>query len=200
MNKVIMVMICIVVILGAVITAIVISKPNENENIEIEQTKVSEEKILDDCTEEYEGIENSNMIETNANEEKISPNCSITYKKYYKECGHTTNEYNNIPKELINFTEEELKEKYSDWQIEKFSSNEIILYKEIEGSCNEHFVVREKDGKVVIYKILENGEEEEIEVTQISTDYLTETDKMEMEKGIKVNGKQELNKLIEDFE
>ena len=105
-----------------------------------------------------------------------------------------------MPQELINCTKSDIEEKYTDWQIEKFSSNEVILYKEVDGECGEHYLVKEKDGKVVVYKILENGEEQEYETTQISTDYLTDTDKIEMQNGIRVNGKQELNQLIEDFE
>ena len=42
--------------------------------------------------------------------------------------------------------------------------------------------------------------EKEYEVTDISTEYITDTDKINMKNGIKVNGKQELNQLIEDFE
>ena len=76
----------------------------------------------------------------------------------------------------------------------------MILYREVDGECGEHYLVKEKDGKVVVYKILENGEEQEYETTQISTDYLTDTDKIEMQNGIRVNGQQELNQLIEDFE
>ena len=200
MNKVIITMICIVVVLGAVITGILISKPDENEKPESVETKISDENILDDCTDEYEELENSNMLETNSSEEKISPNSSITYKTFYKGCGHTKEEYNNMPQELINLTQKELEEKYTDWTVEKFASNEVILIKEEEGECGEHYLVKEKDGKVVIYKILRNGEEQEFEQTQISTDYLTETDKIEMKNGIRVNGRQELNQLIEDFE
>ena len=32
--------------------------------------------------------------------------------------------------DLVNKTEEDLKKEYPYWQIEKYSSNEIILYKE----------------------------------------------------------------------
>ena len=60
--------------------------------------------------------------------------------------------------------------------------------------------MKDKDGKVVIYKLLEDGTENEYEVTDISTEYITDTDKINMKNGIKVNGKQELNQLIEDFE
>ena len=200
MNKVIITMICIVVVLGAVITGILISKPDENEKPESVETKVSDENILDDCTDEYEELENSNMLETNSSEEKISPNSSITYKTFYKGCGHTKEEYNNMPQELINCTKNDIEEKYTEWQVEKFASNEVILYREVDGECGEHYLVKEKDGKVVVYKILENGEEQEYETTQISTDYLTDTDKIEMQNGIRVNGQQELNQLIEDFE
>ncbi len=200
MNKVIITMICIVVVLGAVITGILISKPDENEKPESVETKVSDENILDDCTDEYEELENSNMLETNSSEEKISPNSSITYKTYYKGCEHTKEEYNNMPQELINCTKNDIEEKYTEWQVEKFASNEVILYREVDGECGEHYLVKEKDGKVVVYKILENGEEQEYETTQISTDYLTDTDKIEMQNGIRVNGQQELNQLIEDFE
>ena len=200
MNKVIITMICIVVVLGAVITGILISKPDENEKPESVETKISDENILDDCTDEYEELENSNMLETNSSEEKISPNSSITYKTFYKGCGHTKEEYNNMPQELINCTKNDIEEKYTEWQVEKFASNEVILYREVDGECGEHYLVKEKDGKVVVYKILENGEEQEYETTQISTDYLTDTDKIEMQNGIRVNGQQELNQLIEDYE
>ena len=58
----------------------------------------------------------------------------------------------------------------------------------------------ENDGKVTIYKVLENGEKELFEKTDISIEYLTESDKINMKDGIRVNSKQELNQLIEDFE
>ena len=105
-----------------------------------------------------------------------------------------------VPEEFVNKTEKELQEKYSDWKIEKFSDTEITLTKEEEGNCGEHFIVREKEGLVIIYEVLEDGTEKEYERTDISTEYLTETDKINMEKGIEVNGKQNLNQLIEDFE
>ena len=52
----------------------------------------------------------------------------------------------------------------------------------------------------MIYNVQKDGTETEYEVTGITTQYLTDTDKINMEKGIEVNGKQNLNQLIEDFE
>ena len=96
--------------------------------------------------------------------------------------------------------EEDLKEKYAGWTIDKFSDTQIVISKKEEGECGEHYIVKDKEGKVVIYKLLEDGTEKEYEVTDISTEYITDTDKINMKNGIKVNGKQELNQLIEDFE
>ena len=61
-------------------------------------------------------------------------------------------------------------------------------------------MVKDKDGMLTIYQILEDGSQKEIETTGVSTEYLPETDKINMKDGMQVNGKQELNQLIEDFE
>lgn len=197
MNKTIMTIIAIIVIIGAIIIGVQIYKPNKEQEDII--AKVSDEKIEDDCTDEYQEIQEE-MLQANSTEEKISPNCFITMKKTYNKCGHTTSEYIAIPKELVNKTKEDLEEKYVGWTIDKFSDTQIVISKEEEGECGEHYIVKDKEGKVVIYKLLEDGTENEYEVTDISTEYITDTDKINMKNGIKVNGKQELNQLIEDFE
>ena len=197
MNKTIMSIIAIIVIIGAIIIGVQICKPNKEQEDII--TKVSDEKIEDDCTDEYQEIQEE-MLQANSTEEKISPNCFITMKKTYNKCGHTTSEYIAIPKELVNKTIEDLKEKYAGWTIDKFSDTQIVISKKEEGECGEHYIVKDKEGKVVIYKLLEDGTEKEYEVTDISTEYITDTDKINMKNGIKVNGKHELNQLIEDFE
>ena len=203
MNRIIVTLICIVVIVGAIFTAVILSSDSkQNEDKLVETQKIAEETILDECTDEYEQIENGNMIETNSNAEKISPNCEFIQKIYYSKCGHTISNYLNLPKEMVNLTQDELKEKYSDWKIENFESNQVVLYKEMDSECGEHYLLKDREGKIVIYKILNEDLQnlEEIEETDIYTEYLTDTDKLNIEKGIRVNGKQELNQLIEDFE
>ena len=200
MNRVIITMISTVVVIIAIITAFMIFKPESNDVGNSIVTEVAQEEILDDCTDEYEELENERMIQANSNEEKISPYCSFTIKTYYEECGHIKNEYLELPEELVNCTKEEVEDKYKDYTVEKFASNEIVLYQEKNGECGEHYIVKDTDGKVTIYVKTKEGKEEVVEETDISTDYLTETDKINMKNGIEVNGKQELNQLIEDFE
>ena len=201
MKKILLILLGIIFIIGGIFVAILISKPNENE---IPQN-VTEEAVYSNRTNTENENNNQSLtknetMQTDAKEERISPNAFITYKRTYKKCGHTTSEYKEIPKELVNLTKEELQEIYNDWTIEKFSDTDIILNKEEEGSCDEHFVIRDVDGMVTVFHILDDGTEEEYMVTDIATEYLTDTDKIEMQNGIKVNGKQNLNQLIEDYE
>lgn len=199
MNQTIITMISIIVVIVAMITAVMIYKPKEAEVPQDIVTEIAEEEILDECTDEYKEMQDD-ILQTNSEEEKISPNAAITFKVMYQECGHTASKYQDIPEELVNLTEGGLQEKYQNWEVEQFSDTQIVLAKQEEGSCGEHYIVRDKEGVVTIYEVLEDGTEKEYEVTDISTEYLTETDKMNMEKGIQVNGKQNLNQLIEDFE
>ena len=157
-------------------------------------------KLIYDNKEKLASKNNIIQNEINIVSEKISPNCLLILKKYYDECNHTINEYVDVPQDLVNGTEENLKKEYPYWQIEKYSSNEIILYKEFNSNCGQHFVLREDEGKITVYKINENNEEEIYEKTEISVEYLSETDKGKISEGIKVNGIEELNQLLEDFE
>jgi len=67
--------------------------------------------------------------------------------------------------------------------------------------CGEHFKLKVEEGKIVIYQINKEGNQSIYEKTNISSEYLTKTDLISIENGgLDVYGKEELNKLIEDFE
>lgn len=193
--------IIVLFILGTIIGTILISNFSGEKKTETEIAEQNQEEIYDECTDEYEEMVQSNTLveETTSEGEKISPNCSIIFRRYYNDCGHTIEQYSSIPTELVNKTEEDLQEQYQGWTIEEFSRNQIILYREFDSECGEHYVLREKDGKVVVY--LKTGDTEElVEETDIATEFLTETDRIELQNGIEANGRVELNQLIEDYE
>lgn len=202
MKKIWMIIPIILVILIGIVVGRLIYNNNEKlankNNIIQNEINIASEKVTDDCIEEYQEVQEE--VVTNSQEKKISPNCLLILKKYYDECNHTINEYVDVPQDLVNGTEEDLKKEYPYWQIEKYSSNEIILYKEFNSNCGQHFVLKEDEGKITVYKINENNEEEIYEKTEISVEYLSETDKGKISEGIKVNGIEELNQLLEDFE
>ena len=198
MNKIIIILLSIIVIIASIITAVVIYNGEDEE-----QAKVSIKNVETNTTNTLENnvsSDNQNVVETNVKEVRISPNAFITFKETYEGCGHTKVDFVEVPEDFVNLSKEELKDKYSDWNIEKFTDTDIILSKDFEGSCDEHFIVKDVNGVVTVFKIKEDGTEEEYQITDIATEYLTDTDKIEMEKGIRVNGKQNLNQLIEDYE
>ena len=180
-------------IVSAVITFFVV-KNNE---------KSQEYAITDDCVYEEENKEVGNTddeVEVNSTTEKVSPNAFLIIKKEYNECGHTTEDDVEIPNEMVNKTQEEIEQMYKDFKVESFSSNEVVLYKNVNGKCGEHYTVKDENGKVVVYNTNEKGEEVLYEETSISTEYLTENDVENIKKGIEIYGKQNLNSFIEDFE
>ena len=158
-------------------------------------TQMSGTKVTDECVEEGQ-----ELLETNARENKISPNAILIMKRYYPECGHTTTHYIDVPEDIVNLGENEFKQKYEDWAIEGFSNNEIVMSKEEIGICNEHYVLEVEDGRIVVYSIDKNNHKKIHERTGILSQYLTSTDLINLENGIRINGKESLNKLLEDFE
>ena len=201
MKKWIIILSVIILFILGIISGILIINSVFKEEKNIEISEQNNEEVYDECTDEYESMLNNNEMreESSSESEKISQNCSITFRRYYTNCSHLIEEYSNVPTELVNKTEEELKEKYSGWTIEEFSRNKIVLYREFDSECGEHYILKEKEGKVSVF--LKKGEEEEfVEDTDIATEFLTETDKIKLQNGIEANGRSELNQLIEDYE
>lgn len=199
-DKTIAIMLIIIVMLLTIISAMIIYSPSKKLQEENDFQQVSEkEEILDDCTDEFEKLE-QDIVSANSEEEKISPNCQITFVKYYRGCRDEINEYITVPEDLVNKGKEDIGRYYKEWVIKEFSSNKIVLYKEFDEQCGEHYILKEDDGKINIYKILENGKETLYEKTNISVEYLPEKDKAAITSGLKINSKEKLNELIESFE
>ena len=168
----------------------------------IDTKKEIAETVEDESTEiaDLSNEEISELIQTNNNQEKTSPNCVITLKVYYEVCEHLIETRKNIEEAEVNLTEEELKQKFTEWEVQKFTPNEIVLYKEVNEFCNEHFLLKEKDGYIAIYKLDENNNEKFLRTTEISTEYLANQDLEKITNGIKIYTEKELNKTLEDFE
>lgn len=203
MNKenIIVAIIAIIVLIGAIFTSIAIRNRSQlNQEKQEGETIILNEEVSDECTEEYIKNNEGAIEPTSSTEEKISANALLILKKYYRQCEHTINEYVEMLPELVNMTEQEVQEEYPEWELIGFSANEVILYKEFDERCKEHFVLKVEADKIVVYKMLESGELELYDKTDIGTEYLTETDLINMQDGLEIYGKEELNKILEDFE
>lgn len=198
MKKWIYILIAVIIVTVAIFVGMFLFKNNHQDNNIVEPIQ---NKIMNQV--QIQSTQNSvtNEISVSTEEkEKISPNAVLILKKHYSECGHSIKEYAEMPEEFVNLTQEELKEKYEGWILEEFSAKEVILRKEIDGNCRQHYVLRSKEGTIAVYRINEDGSETLKEATEISTEYLTQNDKEKLEQGIKIYGEEQLNSTLEDYE
>ena len=166
-----------------------------NKGVQLAQQQENNEEIV-----ENKLSDEIQITATGAKEEKTTPNTLLTFKTFYKKCGHTIDVKEEITENLVNKTETQLRESFKDWQMKNFSAKQVELYKEKDEICNEHYIIKEKNGYVAIYLLDQNQKETLQEVTQIAVVYLPQTDQMQLKEGIKVVGKQEVNATLEDYE
>lgn len=145
-------------------------------------------------------LESNELVATSASSMKISPNASVTEKRYYKKCDHLIREVKDIPVGLVNQGEEIVRSYYSNWKVEKCSNNEVVVYKEFEGICDEHYVIKDNNGVLAIFVENDENIQEWQEDTSIETQYLPEKDIEEFKVGVKVVGKTKLYSFLEDYE
>lgn len=170
-----------------------LNKVDEQIAFEAEYRKLETENII----RQAENI----LVETSSTEEKTSPNAKIIEKIYYKDCEHIMQEEKAIEDKLINKTKSDIQIEYIGWEIQKFTSSEVVVYKEINDYCDNHYILKEVQGEIVVYKLDKyNNEKELIKQTGIQTKYFPQSDIEGLKKGIVVYSRKELNQLLEDFE
>ena len=165
---------------------------NQNEN--------NNNNITETIEEENNNIVITNTIEIVNQEEKTTPNTLIVYRTYYTKCNHYINKYEDIDISAINLTKVEIQEKYREWNVGDFSSEQVILEKDKKSFCNEHFKLKLTDEKICIYIIDEKNNETLWKQTEITSEFLTEEDILKLEEGIIVYGKENLTSVLEDYE
>lgn len=147
-------------------------------------------------------FENETVSTKSDIEERISPNAHITRTIFYNGCGHEFIETEVAQSQYINMTEEEFKKamQKENFILENFSSLEIMVYKQSDGICPEHYVIGEDNGFINIYKIDENGETKLYDVTNIYLEYLPEEEKEKIKNKIELLGREELNLFLENLD
>ncbi len=136
--------------------------------------------------------------------EIIGPNTIIEYRTYYTECKHEITETANPEKHMINMTKKNfegfIKNNHPKWNVEDFSHEKIIIFIEKNHLCQNHYVIGEKNGKIAVFRIDENGERV---LDQIYNDapisLLKEIDQEKIIKGIVTDSKEELSDKLEDY-
>lgn len=143
--------------------------------------------------------ESGEVEEVIAQETRVSPYAKMVIEKKFSKCGHTTVNILEVPKELINLTENEIEERYGGWELTSFSEKEFTLYRVIEANCDDHYVLKDEDGYIAVYAELTDEIKNLVEKTEIDVNSLREEDRIDLSEGIRIYGKEELTSLMEDF-
>lgn len=148
---------------------------------------------------EKDSEENTNIITVSIDETKLSPNAEMVIKKNFKLCGHTSVNRMNIPIEMVNYTKSQVEEKYTGWEIEKFTQEEVVLSKDIDANCDSHYVLKIEEEKLKIYNQITDDKYNYIDEINIQIGLLPSLELAELEHGIEVYGEEELNNLVENY-
>ena len=140
------------------------------------------------------------VMQTASLEEKILPTTKLILEKKYQDCKHTISKEVELPEEMVNLTRKELSELYSDWTIKDFSKNKVVLYRLANGLCDEHFLINDENGVVVVYRLDEDYNKSLYEKTDIYTEYLPLQDIERLKEGIYVYTVSDLNSELENLE
>lgn len=193
----------IISIIGIIIFAVLITigvSIYKNTNSNLQKQGEIENFIEDNKIQKNLINSNIELVTTASEEEKTSPNCLFIFKTYYKRCEHIKVEREKITEIMVNKTREDLETIYKNWNIVTFRNNEVLFYKEEDGSCGEHYLLKELEGKIAIYNIDEQNNLNLYEETEILTNYLPEEDINRLKEGIRVEGRDKLNQALEDYE
>lgn len=166
-------------------------------NFKTEQNTVNGKQLADEIK---NTMTEEEALETISSQNMISPNSTIKKTTYFEICNHENVKIEDIPNELINKGEKDVKEYYKDWIIKSYTPTKIEIEKKINEFCDRHYELKEHNGVIGIYKIDKLNNKILKKDTHIQTKYLPEIDLTRLNDGIQVVGEEELNSALEDFE
>jgi len=130
---------------------------------------------------------------------KIIPGTKIIYEYYYPADGETEVIEESAPYFMLGLTFKELQEYYDVWQIEHFSSEKVVMRRNVYGEREQKYIVGIKDGYVAVFYDIDIDDELVREITNIFAGALPDEEQKRLKKGIKVVGESNLNSILQDY-
>lgn len=128
----------------------------------------------------------------------------VVYEDYYATCKETLMKkkmaYATTLEELKTQEKEEQIKENKEYQIVKETQTELIYRRELPQNCPNHFEVKIENGTVVVYQIVNTGVTTKYREMDVPQELIRPEMLEELNTGILVNTKEELNLLIEDLE
>lgn len=128
----------------------------------------------------------------------------VVYKDEYTKCGHTIQSkdmvYGTTLENLKKEENQKQKEKGIIYEVEEESNDQIVYSRKVDQNCPNHFLVKIEKNDIVIYNIIDDAAMSVYKKLEVDINTLNPEMLEELNEGIKVDSKEDLNLIIEDIE
>ena len=128
----------------------------------------------------------------------------VVYKDEYTKCGHTIQSkdmvYGTTLENLKKEENQKQKEKGIIYEVEEESNDQIVYSRKVDQNCPNHFLVKIENNNIVIYNIIDDAAMSVYKKLEVDINTLNPEMLEELNEGIKVDSKEDLNLIIEDIE
>ena len=128
----------------------------------------------------------------------------VVYKDEYTKCGHTIQSkdmvYGTTLENLKKEENQKQKEKGIIYEVEEESNDQIVYSRKVDQNCPNHFLVKIENNNIVIYNIIDDAAMSVYKKLEVDMNTLNPEMLEELNEGIKVDSKEDLNLIIEDIE
>lgn len=138
-------------------------------------------------------------VVTAKKENTITENTEMIYQYYYTKDGVTKEQKEPVQDFLLGLNRAQLESIYVGWQLLYFSPEKVILRSSVEGKSTESFLLGEYEGYLAVYRQEEGKQPSLMEKTDIPIAVLPEMERNQLQEGIRVNGEENLAKLLSDY-
>jgi hypothetical protein len=150
----------------------------------------------------YEEVNADSTLEQQVNMlgiDYVTPITQLIFKTYYKSCGHSKEKALQSASDEANMNEQQLKDKYSGWEILGFSPPIVEFGRTVDAYCPDHYIIGVDNGFIAIFVYDENGQKIMQEKTDISVNTLTPEDQQALTGGIVVDTEEQKEQTLEGF-
>jgi len=126
---------------------------------------------------------------------------TFIFERTYKACGHNSITYRSATAEETGFSQQQIEEMYSSWEIKEFSPSIVWLCREVDDYCPNHYIIRENDGCIAIYRPVEDGQGVNlVHQTNIEVSLLNADIQERIKEGWIVDSLEQLELLMESWD
>lgn len=128
----------------------------------------------------------------------------LVYEDEYTLCSHRLKSsdiiYNTTLTELKKIELDKQKKEEKEYEVKEETKDRVVFYRAVAQNCPNHFNVKLENGVVVIYNIVNDSVNTVYQKIDIAQELIRPEMIEELNVGIKVDSKEELNLIIEDLE